>query len=108
MDLLHAFPQMSCFCDKNWYHLDELCRTPGARNMILPVTCPLDYVFMPEHFDDAPEEWGPPIHIRVYSFLDDPRLPASVKVPGGVLYLLCLVPATLLQRQWPQLLWLQP
>lgn len=62
-------PQMSCFCDKNWYMTDDQCHTPGASELRYPYVCPADYLFWPGRFED----------FRVYSFLDHPAMPGSVK-----------------------------
>ncbi len=72
--------QMRCFCDKNWYMTDDQCHTPGAHELRFPYPCPADYLFWPGRAADDPEKWGPPLDFRVYSFLDHPNMPKSVKV----------------------------
>ncbi len=73
---------MQCFCDKNWWHMDETCATPGAHWMQYPYACPTDYLYWPGRFTDDPDEFGPPIGFRVPSFLEHPDLPRAVKARG--------------------------
>ena len=57
----------------------ERCRAPGAPDMQLPFTCPLDHVLKPTQFDDELREYGPRVDYREYSFLDNPLLPKSMQ-----------------------------
>ena len=56
------------------------CRAPGVKDMKLPFTCPLDYVFNPGDFEDAGRQHGPKIDVRDHSFFDHPGLPKKLKV----------------------------
>lgn len=47
--------------------------------MRLPFVCPMDHILVPEHFSDTPSLLHPPIGFREYSFLENPRTPASVR-----------------------------
>ena len=71
--------QVQCFCDKNWWHMDETCATPGAHWMHYPYACPTDYLYWPGRFTDDPDKHGPAIGFRVPSFLQHPDLPRAVK-----------------------------
>ena len=70
---------MQCYCDHNWWHMDETCATPGAHWMHYPYACPTDYLYWPGRFTDEPEKYGPAIGFRVPSFLEHPDLPRAVK-----------------------------
>ena len=77
---LRCVSQVQCFCDKNWWHMDDTCATPGAHEVRYPYACPTDYLYWPGRFTDSPAEHGPAIDFRVPSFLEHPDLPRAVKV----------------------------
>ena len=58
----------------------EQCRAPGAPDMPLPFTCPLDYVLDPGLFDDPGRHHGSRVDIREHTFLEHPMLPQAVRV----------------------------
>lgn len=49
------------------------CRRPGAEGMLLPFTCPLDYVLPPGRLGDDPARFGPALDVREHGFLEHPR-----------------------------------
>eukprot|EP00803_Ostreobium_quekettii_P009210 evm.model.scf_772EXC.7 EVM.evm.TU.scf_772EXC.7 scf_772EXC:53561-60533(-) len=71
-------PQMWCGLDRWW--APHAGRIPGS-DFALPFRCPMDHIFDLENGwmrDFAEEDFGPSIDFREYSFLSNPRLPASV------------------------------
>ncbi|KAK9835029.1 hypothetical protein WJX81_005393 [Elliptochloris bilobata] len=73
MRLPLILPQFVCYCDVACGKAAERCRRPGAEGMILPFTCPLDYILQPGRLDDDPARFGPALDVRERSFLDHPR-----------------------------------
>ncbi|GAB4816841.1 hypothetical protein N2152v2_003887 [Parachlorella kessleri] len=71
-----------CFCERSWMGLVN-CRMWEAQDLQLPFTCPTDYLFQSQYFDDEPQHYGFPIDFREPSFLDNPSTPEAVK--GSVL-----------------------
>ena len=41
--------------------------------MLLPFTCPLDYLLPPGRLDDDPARFGPALDVREHGFLEHPR-----------------------------------
>ena len=60
------------------------CRRPGAEGMLLPFTCPLDYIAPPGRLDDDPARFGPALDVREHSFPDSPRAAWLRKVRGAL------------------------
>lgn len=75
-----VYVQIICFCDKNWYMMDDQCHTPGVQELKYPYNCPMDYIFWPGRFMENNTFFGPPIDYRVHTFMDHPLFPDHVKV----------------------------
>ena len=86
-----VMPKLMCYCDRYWGPLQR-CRLPGATRLVLPFVCPLDHIFEPFHFDDKPEQFGPPIAYREHSFFENDRTPSAIK--DGARLLAVTIPHT--------------
>ena len=72
-------PKIYCFCDRYW-GVQQNCRVPGSANFSMPFLCPLDHVMVPDQIygrDDILTMGG--VDFREYSFLENPRVPKSIK-----------------------------
>ena len=73
-----VLPTARCYCDKIWNNLNA-CRAPGAEQFKLPYECPMDHIYdLPSwfHGNEMPD-------FREPGFLEDPRVPDSVKKSVG-------------------------
>lgn len=73
-----VMPPLWCRLDRLWFAHPGVLEGSLTRQ---PFICPLDHVFeVNVMLKELPEEeFGPPIDIREYSFLDNPSLPIQVK-----------------------------
>lgn len=74
LDRIVILPRLLCYCDMYWGSptLPD-CITWGS-DLTLPFECPADNIFNLPFWDWAKREW------REYSFLDNPRVPDSVRL----------------------------
>ncbi len=79
--------QFQCYCSKNWYQTQQ-CRINFEKATTFPFTCALSHVLRVKKLEagfrlpDNTEYSGHRVFIREYSFLDNPKVPDSLKVCG--------------------------
>ena len=77
--------QFQCYCSKNWYQTQQ-CRINFEKATTFPFTCALSHVLRVKKLEagfrlpDNTEYSGHRVFIREYSFLDNPKVPDSLKV----------------------------
>ncbi|PON37475.1 Nucleotide-diphospho-sugar transferase [Parasponia andersonii] len=72
-----VMPPLWCRLDRLWFSHPGVLEGSMTRQ---PFICPLDHVFEVNiMLKELPEEYGHGIHIREYSFFDNPLLPKKVK-----------------------------
>ncbi|KAH7519149.1 hypothetical protein FEM48_Zijuj08G0005100 [Ziziphus jujuba var. spinosa] len=72
-----VMPQLWCRLDRLWFPHPGVLEGSMSRQ---PFLCPLDHVFeVNVMLKELPEEYGPHINIREYSFFDNPLMPKEVK-----------------------------
>lgn len=72
-----VMPPLWCRLDRLWFPHPGVLEGTMTRQ---PFLCPLDHVFeVNVMLKDMPEEFGPRISIREYSFFDNPLMPKQVK-----------------------------
>ncbi|EXC31691.1 hypothetical protein L484_008781 [Morus notabilis] len=72
-----VMPPLWCRLDRLWFSHPGVLEGSMTRQ---PFICPLDHVFeVNMMLKELPEEYGPGINIREYSFFDNPLMPQQVK-----------------------------
>ncbi|KAG2425121.1 hypothetical protein HYH02_015065 [Chlamydomonas schloesseri] len=79
-----VMPRFQCYCSKNWYQTQQ-CRINFEKATTFPFTCALSHVLRVKKLQagfrlpDNTEYSGHRVLIREYSFLDNPKVPDSLK-----------------------------
>eukprot|EP00198_Chlamydomonas_reinhardtii_P008349 XP_001697686.1 predicted protein [Chlamydomonas reinhardtii] len=79
-----VMPRFQCYCSKNWYQTQQ-CRINFEKATTFPFTCALSHVLRVKKLEagfrlpDNTEYSGHRVFIREYSFLDNPKVPDSLK-----------------------------
>lgn len=81
-----VMPKFRCYCSKNWY-MTQACRINGEKHTTFPFICALSQVMRVKRLERGlrlpdPASAGPyakhSVHIREYSFLENPKVPAAI------------------------------
>ncbi|KAL6756927.1 nucleotide-diphospho-sugar transferase-domain-containing protein [Haematococcus lacustris] len=78
-----VMPRANCFCSRNWYRMHN-CRINDDRDTQFPYTCTMHDILRTRYVIKGirlPTPWGTTgvVHVREYSFLENPRTPAEIK-----------------------------